>query len=73
MANDPDKTNPSLTQDADGTFRIGPGDQKRAEKEAFDYAQTTVIDPLNAQTEKTTDETYIEGDGSSPGTLPEAK
>lgn len=36
MDKDPDDTVPGLTKDADGTFRIGPGDQKRAEKEAFE-------------------------------------
>lgn len=64
---------PGLTKSEDGTFRIGPGDQKRAEREAFEHAQKTVINPLNAETEKTTDESYIEGDGSSPGTLPEVE
>lgn len=67
---DPETTQPGLTQAEDGTISIGPGDQKRAEKEAIDHAQKAVIDPLNVETEKAGNEGYIEGDESSPGTLP---
>lgn len=69
MPDDPDKTNPGLTQAEDGTISIGPGDQKRAEKEAIENAEK-VVESINAETEKAGNEGYIEGDESSPGTLP---
>lgn len=51
-----DDTQPGLTQAEDGTISIGPAASKasreRAWKESFEHAQKTVIDPLNAETEK---------------------
>lgn len=39
MADDPETTQPGLTKAEDGTISIGPGDQKRAEREAFENAK----------------------------------
>lgn len=66
---DPETTQPGLTQGEDGTISIGPGDLKRAlkdQKEAMQVEQ----DAINEQTEREDDPDYISGDGGSPGSLP---
>lgn len=75
MNQDPEATNPCLTQAEDGTISIGPraskASRERAEKEAFENAQK-VVGEINAETEKEGNEDYIDGSESSPGTLPES-
>ena len=49
MADDPEKTNPGMTQDEDGTISIGPGDLQRAlreQKEAMQVEQDALNDEL---------------------------
>lgn len=75
MSQDPEATNPGLTQDADGVISIGSraskASRERAEREAFAHAQEKVIAPLNEITESTVEENYYDGEGGSPGTLPD--
>lgn len=70
---DPEATNPGLTQAEDGTPCIGPAasrhSREKAEKEALENAEK-VVESINVETEKEGNEGYIEGDESSPGTLP---
>lgn len=74
---DPDKTVPGdegFEKLADGTIIIGDAAAraqiKRQGEEAIANAQG-VVASINAETEKEGNEGYIEGDESSPGTLPD--
>lgn len=67
-----DETDPGMEKLPDGSIIIGPesvrAQLKKQAADAIANAQT-VVASINEVTEKTTNETYIEGDASSPGTL----